>query len=112
MQSQKKQIVVFQTFEWWPAAGRRTSNALIPIVGDEAANAEDYKALCDVEGPCVYEKQDRIRTKSERERERGTKNISIKNATVTTRNNQPLQKVTRSLYIVTHLGQLPFMLFT
>ena len=25
---------------------------------------------------------------------------------------QPLQKVTKSLYIVTHLGQLPFMLFT
>ena len=44
---------------------------------------------------------------------RGTKNISIiKNATVTTMNNQPLQKVTKSLYIVTHLGQLPFMLIT
>ena len=28
-------------------------------------------------------------------------------------NNQPtLQKVTKSLYIVTHLGQLPFMLIT
>ena len=27
-------------------------------------------------------------------------------------NNQPLQKVTKSLYIVTHLGQLPFRLFT
>ena len=27
-------------------------------------------------------------------------------------NNQPLQKVTKSLYIVTDLGQLPFMLFT
>ena len=25
---------------------------------------------------------------------------------------QPLQKVTKSLYIVTHLGQLPFSLFT
>ena len=25
---------------------------------------------------------------------------------------QPLQKVTKSLYIVTHLGQLPFILFT
>ena len=49
----------------------------------------------------------------ERERERGTKNISIhKQATVTTMNNQPLQKVTKSHYIVTHLGQLPFMLFT
>ena len=49
-----------------------------------------------------------------RERERGTKRyISIiKNATVTIMNNQPLQKVTKSLYIVTHLGQLPFILFT
>ena len=27
-------------------------------------------------------------------------------------NNQPLPKVTKYLYIVTHLGQLPFMLFT
>ena len=27
-------------------------------------------------------------------------------------NNQPLQKVTKSLYTVTNLGQLPFMLFT
>ena len=25
---------------------------------------------------------------------------------------QPLQKATKSLYIVTHLGQLPFRLFT
>ena len=25
---------------------------------------------------------------------------------------QPLQKVTKSLYIVTHLGQLPFVLIT
>ena len=27
-------------------------------------------------------------------------------------NNQTLQKVTKSPYIVTHFGQLPFMLFT
>ena len=57
----------------------------------------------------------RIHTKRERERERerGTKNISIKNATVTITTNQPLQKVTKSLYIVIDLGQLPkFMLFT
>ena len=27
-------------------------------------------------------------------------------------NNQPLQKFTKSLYIVTHLGQLPFILIT
>ena len=49
-----------------------------------------------------------------RERERGTKRyISInKSATVTRMNNQPLQKATKSLYIVTHLGQQPFTLIT
>ena len=46
-----------------------------------------------------------------REREREAQRISIL-ATVTTMNNQPLQKVTKSLYIVTDLGQLPFMLIT
>ena len=53
-------------------------------------------------------------THRERERERGTKRYKsiIKNETVTRMNNQPLQKVTKSLYIVTHLGQLPFMLIT
>ena len=37
--------------------------------------------------------------------------IFIKGAIVTN-DNQPLQKVTKSPYIVTDLGQLPFMLFT
>ena len=47
----------------------------------------------------------------ERERESHKEYISIQeNATVTNKNN--LLKVTKSLYIVTHLGQLPFMLFT
>ena len=54
----------------------------------------------------------RQNTRRERERERGTQNVSIKNATITMTTNQPLQKVTKSLYIVTNLGQLPFMLFT
>ena len=54
----------------------------------------------------------RQNTQEDRESERGTKNISIKNATVTMTTNQPLQKATKSLYIVTNLGQLPFMLFT
>ena len=43
----------------------------------------------------------------EREAQRGITLL----ATVTM-NNQPLQKVTKSLYIVIHLGQLPFMLIT
>ena len=37
--------------EWRPTAGIRTSNALIPIVGDEAVNAEDHTSICDVEEP-------------------------------------------------------------
>ena len=46
------------------------------------------------------------------QRERGTKNISIrKDATVTNMNNKN-NKVTKSLYIVTDLGQPPFTLFT
>ena len=44
----------------------------------------------------------------EKEAQRG---ISYYNATVTN-DNQPMQKVTKSLYIVTNLGQLPFMLAT
>ena len=55
-----------------------------------------------------------MKKNTHREREREShKEVSpfIKNGTVTN-NNQPLQKVTKSLYIVTHLGQLPFMLFT
>ena len=55
----------------------------------------------------------RQNTHREREREReAQKNISIKNATITMTTNQPLQKVTNSLYIVTNLGKLPFMLIT
>ena len=46
-------------------------------------------------------------TQREREAQRGIALL----ATVTN-DNQPLQMVTKSLYIVTHLGQLPFMLFT
>ena len=47
-------------------------------------------------------------THRERERKRGTNSISL----LATATNQPLQKVTKSLYVVTHLGQLPFMLVT
>ena len=76
----------------------------------KAVNGEDHTATI-----CVEEEPAYSRCKTEyAQRERGTKNISIKNATgtMTTNNNQPLQKVTKSLYIVTNLGQLPFMLFT
>ena len=46
----------------------------------------------------------------EREAQRGVSLLSKVCATVT--NEQPLKKVTKSLYIMTHLGQLPFVLFT
>ena len=49
---------------------------------------------------------------TERERERGTKSVYIHERAIVTNDNQPLQKVTKSPYIVTDLGQLPFMLFT
>ena len=46
----------------------------------------------------------------ERERERHKEVSLISNSY--NKQQQPLQKVTKSLYIVTHLGQLPFMLIT
>ena len=50
---------------------------------------------------------------AQRERERGTKRYnSINKEATVTNEQQPLQKVTKSLYIVTHLGQLNFILFT
>ena len=48
--------------------------------------------------------------RTEREAQRGI-SLLTKYATITNE-QQPLQKVTKSLYIVTHLGQLPFMLIT
>ena len=51
-----------------------------------------------------------IRTEKERERE-AQRGISLLTRMQQLQNEQqPLQKVTKSLYIVTHLGQLPFML--
>ena len=47
------------------------------------------------------------------EREIGTKSISLLSRMQQLQNEQqPLQKVTKSLCIVTHLRQLPFMLIT
>ena len=54
--------------EWGPTAGRRTSNTLRPIVGDEAVNAEDHTTICGEEEPAY------MRNKTEyaqRERQRG-----------------------------------------
>ena len=46
------------------------------------------------------------------EREREAQRVSLIKSAIVTKNNQPLQRVTKSLYIVTDLRQLPFMLFT
>ena len=58
--------------------GRRTSNALIPIVVDEAINAEDHTTICGEEEPayrrCKAEYGQRER---EREREREAQRISL-----------------------------------
>ena len=59
-------------------------------------------------------KQHNTEREREREREREAQRVYLyyqKYATVT-KEQQPLQKVTKSLYIVTHLGQLLFILFT
>ena len=66
--------------------------------------------ICGEEIP-AYWRNDTEYAQREREREAQRMSIFIKQATVTN-DNQALQKVTKSLYIVTHLGQLPFMLFT
>ena len=71
--------------EWRPAAGKRTSNALIPIVGAEAVNEEDHKTFCGDEEPAD------MRSKTEyaqRERERHKEYVYIHtNATVTMTTN-------------------------
>ena len=65
---------MFQVLEWRPVAGRRTSNALIPIVGDEAVNAEDHTTICGEE-EFAYR---RGRTEyAQREREREAQRICL-----------------------------------
>ena len=54
--------------------------------------------------------QDRTEMERKRERERGTKEVLLIQRVK--QYNQPHKEVTRSLYIVTNLGQLPFELIT
>ena len=49
---------------------------------------------------------------AQKERERHKEYIFINKEATVTNEQQPFQKVTKSIYIVTHLGQLPFILFT
>ena len=64
--------------------------------------------ILDGEEPTYESKQN---THIERERDRN-KTVIYSNSATVTKDNQPSLKVTKSLYIVTVLGQLPFMLFT
>ena len=84
---------------------------LVLDVGDEAVNAEDHTAVCGEEEPAYR----RCKAKyAQRKREREAQRISLlsRMQQLQDNDNQPLQKVTKSLYIVTNLGQMPFMLFT
>ena len=56
----------------------------------------------------------RLRRRVNNNRERSTKSMNYihEMQQLQNNNNQPLLKVTKSLYIVTDLGQLPFTLFT
>ena len=81
----------------------------------EAASAEEGSHDVLMLGNLRVEDRKQHNTHRERERERHREYNSIikRYATVTNeQQQQPLQKVTKSLYIVTHLGQLPFILFT
>ena len=79
----------------------------------KAINAEARATLCVMKNLRIGE--NKIRTEGGREREIGTKNKLYsrrQQLQMTTTTTTTLLKVTKSLYIVTHLGQLPFMLFT
>ena len=64
------------------------------------------------ENLCMEDVKQHKCTRIERERERHKELYLYKQKATVTNEQQPLQKVTKSLYIVTHLGQLPFILFT
>ena len=99
------------------AAGSGMKNiiALIPNVGEWGGRqcGRDHSMFCCGGRTCVWKIETKIRTERERHThtQRGITLLSKVCATVTNE-QQPLQKVTKSLYIVTHLGQLPFILFT
>ena len=74
-------------------------------VVDRAVNAEARATLYDEE-LAYRRKQD-----THKGREIGTKKITIFKKATDTKDNNNLLKVRKSFYIVTHLGQVPFMLF-
>ena len=91
-------------------SGMKNIQALIPNVGNGEGGqcGRDHTMSCCVGRTCVCEIESNItRTEREREREREAQRGITLLAEITM-NNQPLQKVTKSLYIVTHLGQLRY----
>ena len=80
-------------------------------VGGEAVNAEDHIAFCGEEAHAYRRNKTEY---AERERVRGTNNISIfiEMQQLQLRTTNLYKRLQKSLYIVTNLGQLPFMLFT
>ena len=76
-------------------------------VASKAVNVEARATFCDGEEPACEGKQDTHRER-ERERERdGYKEYVSIQGVQQLHNDNNLLKVTKSLYIVNHLGQLP-----
>ena len=97
-------------------SGMENIQALIPNVGewgDRQCGRGITRCSAVWEEPAYgrYEATQYAQREREREAQRGITLLSKVCATVTNE-QQPLQKVTKSLYIVSHLGQLPFILFT
>ena len=80
-------------------------------VGDKAVNAEARATLCVMKNLRKGETKQDTHIEREREKERH-KRINYIQEGNSYKRQQPLLKVTKSLYIVTNIGQLPFMLFT
>ena len=74
----------------------------------KVVNAEARATFCDGEEPACERKQD---THTHTHTDRHKEYVSIQGVQQL-QNDNNLTKVTRSLYIVTNLGKLPFTLFT
>ena len=86
-------------------SGMKDIQALIPIVGSGEGHlcGRDLTTICLVEEPAYGRYETRY---AQRERESEAQRGITLLATVTMNNQQKPQKVTKSLYIVTHLGHL------
>ena len=94
-------------------SGMKDIQALIPIVGSGEGRlcGRDHTTICLVGRTCVWKIWKKV-IRTEREREAQRVYLLLTRMQQLQNEQQPLQKFTKSLYIVTHLGQLPFMLIT